>query len=522
MDAAEAALDLFDDIEAAYPTFDRSEYATCSCQEHNPQIWELSDDPLIEWINLVYNFLVQAVKWIEEQLTFPDLLLIQSNGFLDFFSGRIYSAAVVATKIKHCWDIIESLTPADDVGLTSALKAPQNSLFAHAINDLDSLKSRIRVLDYARIADCHLEAYCSAFPGSGDENRGPEVEKQVNAVQDMLDSKSTALTLRTRKVLVKFLYKAAKNRGILPKRFYLQDVKRTGEHPFGCGSFGDVYKGQIGNQRVAVKVCRFFWEPAMKDERYREICREAFIWKPLEHPNVLPFLGICTDDFPSIGLVSPFMDNGNMLNYIKRKPDIDKLEIVAQICSGLAYLHTRKPEVVHGDLKCANILVDDAGRPQIADFGLAQATNIASATASTRSKGTLRWQAPELVYPGIYGGDGRVNTKTDMYAFGMICLEIFKEDIPFREKTDWEVVTMARDGVALERALEMTKSCSWVSAILERCCSIEPDVRSQATDIFMNGKLSARLSRPEDMVDSNSLSYSKSGSSLARLMRGGK
>ncbi|OCB89172.1 kinase-like protein [Sanghuangporus baumii] len=475
----DAALDLFDDIEAAHPTFDRSEYATCSCQEHDPQIWELSDDPLTEWITMVYNFLVQAVKveieekvlihlfirchvlnrsseWIVdwEQLTLPDLLLIQSNGFLDFFSGRIYSTAVVATKVKQCWDIIDTLTPADDVGFTSALKAPQSSLFARAINDLDSLKSRIlfaraindldslksriRVLDYARIADCHLEAYCScAFRGSGDENRGPDVEKQVNAVQD-------------------------------------------------------------------------------------EICREAFIWKPLEHPNVLPFLGICTDGFPSIGLVSPFMDNGNMLSYIKRKPDIDKLEIVAQICSGLGYLHTRKPEVVHGDLKCANILVDDAGRPQIADFGLAQAINIASVTASTRVKGTLRWQAPELVYPDIYGGDGRVNTKTDMYAFGMTCLEIFKEDIPFREKTDWEVVTMARDGVALERALEMTKGCSWVSTILERCCSLEPDFRSQATDIFPNGKLSARLSRPEDTADSNLLSYSESGASLARLRRGGK
>ncbi|KAL5520752.1 hypothetical protein ACEPAF_2755 [Sanghuangporus sanghuang] len=393
----DAALDLFDDIEAAHPTFDRSEYATCSCQEHDPQIWELSDDPLTEWITMVYNFLVQAVKveieekWIGEQLTLPDLLLIQSNGFLDFFSGRIYSTAVVATKVKQCWDIIDTLTPADD-----------------------SLKSRM-------IADCHLEAYCScAFRGSGDENRRPDVEKQVNAVQD-------------------------------------------------------------------------------------EICREAFIWKPLKHPNVLPFLGICTDGFPSIGLVSPFMDNGNMLSYIKRKPDIDKLEIM-----------------IHGDLKCANILVDDAGRPQIADFGLAQAINIASATASTGVKGTLRWQAPELVYPDIYGGDGRVNTKTDMYAFGMTCLEIFKEDIPFREKTDWEVVMMARDGVALERALEMTKGCSWVSTILERCCSLEPDFRSQATDIFPNGKLSARLSRPEDTVDSSLLSYSNYGPSLARLMRGGK
>ncbi|KAL5514734.1 hypothetical protein ACEPAG_2050 [Sanghuangporus baumii] len=491
MDAAEAALDLFDDIEAAHPTFDRSEYATCSFLEHDPQTLELSDDPLTEWITMVYHFLVQAVKvevgekWIEERLTIPDLILIQSNGFLNFFSGRIYSTAVVATKIKHCWDIINTLTSADNVGFTSALKAPQSSLFARAINDLDSLKSRTRVLDYARIADCHLEAHCSgAFPGSGYENHGPGVEKQVNAVQDMLDSNGTALTLRTRKVLVKFLYKAAKTRGILPKRFHLQNVKRMAEHPFGCGSFGDVYKGQMGHQKVAVKVCRFFWEPEMKEERYREICREAFIWKPLEHPNILPFLGICTDGFPSIGLVSPFMDNGNMLSYIQGKPGIDKLDIIAQICSGLAYLHTRKPELVHGDLKCANILVDDAGRPRIADFGLARAINIASATANTRAKGTLRWQAPELVYPGIFGGDGQVNAKTDIYAFGMTCLEIYLGKPPFHNLTDWEVVSLAQNGSALDRALELTGDCSWLSEILSSSGSTNPESRLLAQDII--------------------------------------
>lgn len=158
-------------------------------------------------------------------------------------------------------------------------------------------------------------------------------------------------TPKARKTLEKFLYKAAKNHGVLPRQFCLQDVKKEGEHPFGCGSFGDVYKGRINEQKVAVKVCRFFWEPQMKEEGYRvryffyaivpndpmmylygrgqEICKEAFIWKPLDHPNVLPFLGICKDSFPSVGLVSPFMDNGNLMSYMKRVPSIDKPGIVS-------------------------------------------------------------------------------------------------------------------------------------------------------------------------------------------------
>lgn len=64
------------------------------------------------------------------------------------------------------------------------------------------------------------------------------------------------------------------------------------------------------------------------------------------------------------------------------------------------------------------------GRPRIADFGLSRVVDVASLTASTGIKGTLRWQAPELVHPNRYRGDGRVNVKTDIYAFGMTCLEV--------------------------------------------------------------------------------------------------
>lgn len=153
---------------------------------------------------------------------------------------------------------------------------------------------------------------------------------------------------------MKFLYKAAKTRGVLPKRFYVQGVRKEGEHPFGGGSFGDVYKGRIDERKVAVKVCRFFWKADTKEQKYgvtdnsilstpelrlthsnfiQEIYKEAFIWKPLDHPNVLPFLGICTDGFPSVGLVSPFMDNGNLMNYMKRKPNIDRLDFVSTYAS---------------------------------------------------------------------------------------------------------------------------------------------------------------------------------------------
>ena len=69
--------------------------------------------------------------------------------------------------------------------------------------------------------------------------------------------------------------------------------------------------------------------------------------------------------------------------------------------------------------------MDDEGNPRIADFGLSRVEALqASLSGSSASGGSLRWQAPELLLPDRYGGSGNYTAETDMYAFGMTCLEV--------------------------------------------------------------------------------------------------
>ncbi|KAL5520747.1 hypothetical protein ACEPAF_2750 [Sanghuangporus sanghuang] len=473
--------DLFADIEDVYPDFDRKKYSASSAQI-NQVPTRFAQSNMMIWILSAYKFLTRAVSleigdgWSGN--TSEDLLIVRSKGFLRFLAERIYSPKLFETKTNPCRNIMDTINSARGDGF-SMLRAPHSNLFKSAMINFENLSRRTKVLDYARIIDRHLEIlYLTGDPSKQRVVRN--LENAIDMAQDILTDKAVGLTGREKQELERLIYNAARNQGLLPSSFYVRDVKKLTDHPFGGGSYGDVYRGKMCDRFVAVKVSRFLWDPETKEKRYRELCKEALIWRPLDHPNVLPFLGICTDGFPSVGLVSPFMDNGELMIYLRRNPGME------QICSGLEHLHNNKPEVIHGDLKCGNILVDDSGRPRIADFGLSRVVDVASLTASTGIKGTLRWQAPELVHPNIYGGDGRVNVKTDIYAYGMTCLEIFLEKTPFQELNDWEVITMARNGSALDRALEITERSHWIHPILECCCPAEADYRFRAEDVIMN------------------------------------
>jgi serine/threonine protein kinase len=94
------------------------------------------------------------------------------------------------------------------------------------------------------------------------------------------------------------------------------------------------------------------------------------------------------------------------------------------VSEGLGYLHSMN--IVHGDLRGANILVSDDLNACLADFGLtsAIAASLTSGTSSTNRAGSTRWLAPELLQPEAFGCDGYVRTlASDVYAFACVCLE---------------------------------------------------------------------------------------------------
>ncbi|KAI9224480.1 kinase-like domain-containing protein [Blastocladiella britannica] len=204
----------------------------------------------------------------------------------------------------------------------------------------------------------------------------------------------------------------------------------------GNGGFGEVLQALwlSTGTKVAIKMLKML-QGHMRTNRTTVdlVAHEARVWSNLQHPHVLPLLGVClTCDVPF--LVMPLMAGGDLTRYAPGRPD-EHLRLLHEAAQGMAYLHCK--HIFHGDLKGNNILVDGYGRVQVCDFGQARALSAAS-RASTFQQGTVgnvRWVAPER-----YKRKAVYQLEPDVFAFAMVMYEVASGLIPFHDESDWMVI----------------------------------------------------------------------------------
>lgn len=213
-----------------------------------------------------------------------------------------------------------------------------------------------------------------------------------------------------------------------------------------------VYRGRLGyGTHVAIKA------PKGSAIATDLITRELRSWRSVQHPYILPLLGFndSNGDDPLL-LITPWMDNGNLCAYLRLNPGADRPRLVHQIAEGLSYLHMIA-KIVHGDLKGEDILVSHTGDPLVADFGLSTLTEKTDDDATTesviRQLSTFVFSAPELLTDEVYQLDAATSShglqepssqrrkrsksvKTDVFAFGMVIIEIFTGVLPWSHVRD--------------------------------------------------------------------------------------
>ncbi|KAF7374422.1 hypothetical protein MSAN_00326300 [Mycena sanguinolenta] len=235
----------------------------------------------------------------------------------------------------------------------------------------------------------------------------------------------------------------------LPSTLFITGITGKEERPTSGGGFADIYRALYDNRIVALKYLRVTQYMCGSDLRKvrSKFCREALVWKELvHHPHILPFLGIEKNSFPSaLSMVSPWMKHGTVLNYLKQHghSNVDKLVgfirlsfalqshttlKLYEIAQGLQYLHSRA--IVHGDLRGANILINDDWSACLADFGLSIFSDATSLLTTSRG-GSHYWMAPELLAPEQFGMRFARTPASDVYSFGCVCFELYTGKPPF-------------------------------------------------------------------------------------------
>ncbi|KAJ7027417.1 kinase-like domain-containing protein [Mycena alexandri] len=221
---------------------------------------------------------------------------------------------------------------------------------------------------------------------------------------------------------------------ILPEELAIHRVVLLRDRPVKFGGFADIYHGQYTNSKgvkveVALKVLRAFQDQSFggRNLLLQKFAKEALVWRYLKHRNIVPFLGIDATTFPTpaMALVSHWMSQGNILNYMAENSPVFRyaISLLNDVIQGLLYLHSQN--VVHGDLCGRNILIDGQ-QAYLTDFGLAAFVELDTSIKTSTRKGSTRWMAPELLLPNVYhpGLPFRQTPASDVWAFGCVCCEV--------------------------------------------------------------------------------------------------
>ncbi|KAL0062706.1 hypothetical protein AAF712_010401 [Marasmius tenuissimus] len=311
--------------------------------------------------------------------------------------------------------------------------------------------------------------------------KGRPAQQWLDRMQQLIDHPLLLPELRPA-VLAAMLH-LSKNSGLHPTCLSIQNVKKLGRHPVAAGGFGDVWKGTIGDssEPVCLKVMKVYQNSDLK-KLSNEYLREGIVWRQAKHSNLLPFLGIYRlEHTGELCLISPWMEKGNLVQFLKatNREDIDYHILVYDVASGLAYLHSKN--IVHGDLKGVNILITSSLRACIADFGLSRIVEthgLGLTTSGARPTGTMRWQAPELLY------GKRPSKESDVYSFACVCYEIFTGLRPFPELANIAAVTLAVvQGKYPARPREVFELSDAMWALLTECWNTTPSSRPTASQI---------------------------------------
>lgn len=260
----------------------------------------------------------------------------------------------------------------------------------------------------------------------------------------------------------------------------------------GQGSFGSVYLAlhAVTGELLAVKQVEtpsgtLSASDTRKKSMIDALKREIGLLRELRHPNIVQYLG-CSSSEQNLNIFLEYVAGGSvqtMLNSYGALGEPLVRSFVRQILTGLSYLHER--DIIHRDIKGANILVDNKGTIKISDFGISkklEASNLLGGAKNAKHRpslqGSVFWMAPEVVKQTSY------TRKADIWSLGCLVVEMMTGTHPFPDCSQLQAIFKIGGGKASptipEHASEDAKK------FLNQTFELDHDLRPSADELMLS------------------------------------
>jgi tRNA A-37 threonylcarbamoyl transferase component Bud32 len=198
----------------------------------------------------------------------------------------------------------------------------------------------------------------------------------------------------------------------------------------GSGAFGEVYRAHDGvlGRDVAVKRVRLeaFVEPSQLEGVKQRFLREAQVAARLRHPNIVTTHDIVATPVTSF-IVMELVEGETLQALLQRRGRLPLAETIGLLAQAAAALdHAHASQVVHRDVKPANIMIEPGGHVKVMDFGIAKLETGANLTATGSIMGTPNYMSPEQA-KGM-----KVDGRSDLFSLGCVLYECLTGVKPFQ------------------------------------------------------------------------------------------
>ncbi|KAF9551809.1 hypothetical protein EC957_004132 [Mortierella hygrophila] len=261
----------------------------------------------------------------------------------------------------------------------------------------------------------------------------------------------------------------------------------------GRGQFGSVYKALnlVTGQMVAVKRIKI---DGLKDTEMDILMQEVDLLKSLTHPSIVKYEGFIRSS-GYLNIILEFVENGSLLTTLKSFGTFPEKLVVAyvvKILEGLVYLHGK--EVVHCDLKAANILTTKNGNVKLSDFGVSLNLKVKESDFGAVA-GTPNWMAPEVIE--LKGA----SPASDIWSLGCTVVEMLTGQPPYAEllplTTLFRIVEDERPPLPSNLSMDLL---DFLCQCFQKDPSLRPSAGALGRHIWIKRNFTSRELKPMDSL----------------------